>query len=69
MSGGSPASIVEAFSRRVVDMKTREPLSPGEVGEIEMCGPHRFEGYWYRPDVTEKSFDEDAGSGPETWDS
>jgi malonyl-CoA/methylmalonyl-CoA synthetase len=42
---------------RVVDVKTREPLADGEIGEIEVRGPNVFPGYWNRPDATEESFD------------
>jgi malonyl-CoA/methylmalonyl-CoA synthetase len=45
---------------RVVDLETRELLAPGEVGEIEVRGPHVFAGYWNRPDATEESFGEDG---------
>jgi malonyl-CoA/methylmalonyl-CoA synthetase len=45
---------------RVVDLETREPLPPGEVGEIEVRGSHVFAGYWRRPDATEESFDSDG---------
>jgi malonyl-CoA/methylmalonyl-CoA synthetase len=45
---------------RVVAVHTREPLPAGEIGEIEVRGPHVFEGYWNRPDATEESLDEDG---------
>jgi malonyl-CoA/methylmalonyl-CoA synthetase len=45
---------------RVVDVKTREPLPDGEIGEIEVRGPHVFPGYWRRPDATEESFDDEG---------
>ncbi|MCP3143920.1 AMP-binding protein [Pyxidicoccus xibeiensis] len=46
---------------RVVDVRTRQPLPPGQTGEIEVRGPHVFAGYWERPDATMESFD------PEGW--
>jgi malonyl-CoA/methylmalonyl-CoA synthetase len=45
---------------RVVDVKTREPLPEGEIGEIEVRGPHVFPGYWNRPDATGESFDDEG---------
>lgn len=45
---------------RVVEVKTREVLLPGQSGEIEVRGPHVFAGYWQRPDATAQVFD-DAG--------
>ena len=45
---------------RVVGVKTREPLPDGEIGEIEVRGPHVFPGYWNRPDATDESFDDEG---------
>jgi malonyl-CoA/methylmalonyl-CoA synthetase len=45
---------------RIVDVETREPLSDGEIGEIEVRGPNVFPGYWERPDATEESFDDEG---------
>src|SRR5919199_3829750 len=38
----------------------RNPLPAGEIGEIEVRGPHVFVGYRNRPDATEESFDKDG---------
>ncbi len=45
---------------RVVDVRTRQPLSDGETGEIEVRGPHVCAGYWGRPDATAESFGADG---------
>ncbi|HWQ11546.1 MAG TPA: acyl-CoA synthetase [Roseiflexaceae bacterium] len=46
---------------RVVDVRTRAPLPDGEVGEIQVRGPHVFKGYWRNPAATAEAFD------PEGW--
>ncbi|HEX2740014.1 MAG TPA: AMP-binding protein, partial [Rubrobacter sp.] len=45
---------------RVVGVKTHEPLPEGEIGEIEVRGPHVFPGYWNRPNATDESFDDEG---------
>lgn len=45
---------------RVVDVRTRQPLPPGEIGEIEIRGPHVFRGYWNRPEATAEAFTPDG---------
>jgi malonyl-CoA/methylmalonyl-CoA synthetase len=58
-----PGTVGQPFpgqEARVVDIKTREPVPPGEVGEIEVRGPHVFAGYWNQPEATAESFDKDG---------
>jgi acyl-CoA synthetase (AMP-forming)/AMP-acid ligase II len=44
---------------RLVDPLTGEPIDePGVLGELLVKGPTMFPGYWRRPDLTAKSFDE-----------
>lgn len=45
---------------RVVNVGTHQPLPAGEIGEIEVRGPHVFAGYWNRPDATAEAFAEDG---------
>src|SRR5437667_10081211 len=54
---GSPFPGQEA---RIVDISTRQLLSPGEIGEIEVRGPNVFAGYWRRPDATDEAFSADG---------
>ncbi|MFN7123061.1 MAG: long-chain fatty acid--CoA ligase [Hydrogenophaga sp.] len=41
---------------RVVDPITLEEMPQGEAGEILICGPEVFDGYWKRPEATEAAF-------------
>ena len=46
---------------RVIDPDTLKELPPGEAGEIIVCGPMVFDGYWRRPDATAAAFIEFEG--------
>lgn len=48
-SVGVPLPDTEA---RVVDLETREPLPPGQAGELAVRGPQVMQGYWNRPAET-----------------
>ena len=41
---------------RVVDPLTLQEMPQGEAGEIVICGPEVFDGYWKRPEATEAAF-------------
>ena len=45
----------------IVDPFTLEELPDGEVGEIVVCGPQVFKGYWGKPQATEEAFFERGG--------
>jgi fatty-acyl-CoA synthase len=46
---------------RVIDPETLQELPQGEAGEIIICGPEVFQGYWKRPDATAQAFIEHDG--------
>ena len=41
---------------RVIDPLTLQEMPRGEQGEIIMCGPQNFKGYWKQPDATAAAF-------------
>ena len=55
---GIPFMSVDA---RVVDPETLKELPKGESGEIAICGPQVFKGYWKRPEATAAAFFEIEG--------
>jgi fatty-acyl-CoA synthase len=59
-SVGVPAMHVDA---RVVD-DDGEPVERGEVGELELRGPHAAAGYWYSPEETAETFGVPAVADP-----
>ncbi|MGG0413288.1 long-chain-fatty-acid--CoA ligase [Peribacillus simplex] len=40
----------------ILSLETYEELPPNEIGEIAIKGPQVMQGYWNRPDETEKTF-------------
>ena len=55
---GIPTMGTEAY---VVDPDTLQDMPQGEQGEIIMCGPQVFRGYWKRPEATAAAFIERDG--------
>lgn len=45
---------------RIADPATDQPLADGEVGEVQIQGPHVFTGYWQMPEKTAESFTADG---------
>ena len=55
---GIPFMSTEA---RIIDPLTLEEMPQGEQGEIIMCGPQNFSGYWKQPAATAAAFIERDG--------
>ncbi|MEI7770496.1 MAG: acyl-CoA synthetase [Chloroflexales bacterium] len=45
---------------RIVDVRSRQPLPDGQVGEIQVRGPHVCAGYWRNPAATAEVFGADG---------
>ena len=57
---GSVGLSLPGVEARVADPLTDEPLPYGEVGELQICGPHVFKGYWRMPEKTAAAFTADG---------
>jgi long-chain acyl-CoA synthetase len=49
---GSIGLPLPSTNARIVDLETGEPLPPGGVGELLICGPQVMQGYWQMPEET-----------------
>jgi long-chain acyl-CoA synthetase len=52
---GVPLPSTEA---RIVDLKTKRPLPPGQVGELAVRGPQVMQGYWRDAEATDEALDD-----------
>jgi fatty-acyl-CoA synthase len=52
---------IASTDSRVIDPVDLHELPPGEVGEIIVCGPQVFQGYWRNPEATASAFMEFEG--------
>ncbi|MBS3786767.1 long-chain fatty acid--CoA ligase [Candidatus Bipolaricaulota bacterium] len=55
---GSVGKPVIHENARIADDQGDE-VSPGEIGELLLAGPHVFSGYWKKPEETEEAFTDD----------
>jgi acyl-CoA synthetase (AMP-forming)/AMP-acid ligase II len=54
------------YTMRIVDPATHKECAPKEIGEVWLAGPAVAQGYWNKPQETEKIFNAhlDTGAGP-----
>ncbi|KAJ9476224.1 putative Oxalate--CoA ligase (putative) [Pseudozyma hubeiensis] len=57
---GSVGWLIPSTLAKVVDISTREPVEPGERGELLIKGDQVFRGYLSNPEETKASFAEDG---------
>lgn len=57
---GSVGYPLPGTQARIVDPATEEPLPDGEVGDVQVRGPHVFKGYWRQAEKTAAAFTTDG---------
>jgi len=56
-----PQHVVGGIRSKLVDPVTEEEITEsGKSGELRFAGPSVFSGYWGRPDLTERAFDDEG---------
>lgn len=50
---------------KIVDVKTRAPCRPGQIGEIWLSGPCVAKGYWKQPEATARTFEARLSGKPD----
>ena len=58
---GSFGCPITGMQAAVINPDTLEFVPPNETGELVLCGPNVMQGYWQRPDESERAFVEKGG--------
>jgi malonyl-CoA/methylmalonyl-CoA synthetase len=57
---GTVGQPLPGVSTRIVSPETGQPVTPGDIGELEVKGPNVFQGYWQMPEKTAQEFRPDG---------
>lgn len=58
---GSFGCPIPGMQAAVIDPDNLEFISPGDTGELVLCGPNVMQGYWKRPEESARAFVEKGG--------
>ncbi|HEX6529983.1 MAG TPA: long-chain fatty acid--CoA ligase [Burkholderiales bacterium] len=58
---GSFGCPITGMQAAVMDPESLEFVPPGETGELVLCGPNVMQGYWQRPEESQRAFVEKGG--------